>query len=74
VNAGVKISGVGAMTGLVVASLVVGKYLGIVAAFLVAKQAGFYPPLGVRLKHVRAGTMRLFVRLCQVAFSEDSSR
>jgi len=52
VNAGVKVDGVGAMSGLVVTSLVVGKYLGIVAAFAVAKSMGFNPPLGVRPKHV----------------------
>ena len=37
VNAGVKIEGMGAMTGLILLSLLIGKYLGIVGMFMVRR-------------------------------------
>mmetsp|Transcript_22707 Transcript_22707/g.51238 ORF Transcript_22707/g.51238 Transcript_22707/m.51238 type:complete len:479 (-) Transcript_22707:217-1653(-) len=79
-NAGVRLDasrGVGAMASLVAASLLAGKYLGVVAAHRVAADFwGFNPPLGVRPKHVHmigllasmALTVALFV--ADVAFAD----
>jgi len=53
VNAGVKIeSAPGAMTWLIVLSLLIGKFLGIVICYKIAKRLGFYPPLGIRTRHI----------------------
>ena len=52
VNSGVKLDGLGSMTTLVVISAIVGKYLGTMASYSLAKSLGFMPPLGVRTRHV----------------------
>ena len=52
-NAGVKIEGFGAMTTLVLISLIVGKFGGILLMYKVSKMLGFPPPLGIRTRHVR---------------------
>jgi len=52
VNAGVKVEKVGAMTFLILISLVVGKFTGILLCYKIAKKMGFYPPLGIRTRHI----------------------
>jgi NhaA family Na+:H+ antiporter len=50
VNAGVPLSSVGAISWVVVASLVVGKPLGVVATTLVAERVGFRRPHGLEYR------------------------
>mmetsp|Transcript_3852 Transcript_3852/g.5085 ORF Transcript_3852/g.5085 Transcript_3852/m.5085 type:complete len:586 (+) Transcript_3852:87-1844(+) len=75
-NAGVQIEGVGGMTYLVLISLVVGKYGGILLMYKFSKWLGFLPPLGVRTRHIRMvgllASMGLTVALfvCDVAFTD----
>ena len=53
VNAGVRITEApGGMTWLIVASLIVGKFGGILLMYKLAKRCGFYPPLGIRTQHI----------------------
>jgi len=52
VNAGVKVEGLGAMTFLILASLIIGKFTGILLCYKIAKRLGFYPPLGIRTRHI----------------------
>mmetsp|Transcript_35007 Transcript_35007/g.96836 ORF Transcript_35007/g.96836 Transcript_35007/m.96836 type:complete len:402 (+) Transcript_35007:257-1462(+) len=51
-NAGVKIEGIGGMTWLVVLSLAIGKFSGIVIFGCIARRLGFPTPLGVRNRHL----------------------
>jgi ankyrin repeat protein/Na+/H+ antiporter NhaA len=78
VNAGVEIKGVGAMTFLILGSLVIGKILGIIIMYHFAVLiCRFPPPLGVKAKHVHmiglmaalGLTVALFVS--EVAFQDE---
>lgn len=51
-NAGVELKTVGAMTWVILVSLIVGKFIGIVTMFLVANKLGFPSPFGVELRHI----------------------
>ena len=76
-NAGVELKSIGSMTTLILASLVVGKYSGIMLMFRFAKWLGFLPPLGVRTMHMRMigllASMGLTVALfvSDVAFADE---
>jgi hypothetical protein len=76
-NAGVAVEGLGAMTLVILISLVVGKFVGIVFCYKMAVTMGFKPPIGVTPSHIYvvgviAGlglTVALFV--ADVAFEDD---
>jgi Na+/H+ antiporter NhaA len=79
-NAGVQIKGApGGMTWLILLSLIIGKYCGIMFFFKVSKKCLNYPaPLGIRTRHIRmigliaslGLTVALFVS--DVAFTDDA--
>jgi Na+/H+ antiporter NhaA len=79
-NAGVQIKGApGGMTWLILLSLIIGKYCGIMFFFKVSKKCFNYPaPLGIRTRHIRmigliaslGLTVALFVS--DVAFTDDA--
>jgi Na+:H+ antiporter, NhaA family len=40
------------MTWLILLSLIIGKFIGILFMYKLAKRCGFYPPLGIRTRHI----------------------
>lgn len=71
VNAGVKIEGFGAMTALVLVSLIIGKFGGILMMYKLSKLLGFPPPLGIRTRHVRMIGMIASIGLIVAIFVSD---
>jgi len=71
VNAGVKIEGFGAMTTLVLISLIVGKFGGILMMYKFSKMIGFPPPLGIRTRHVRMIGLIASIGLIVAIFVSD---
>ena len=71
-NAGVELKGVGAMTTLMLSSLVIGKYVGIMTFYRLAKWLGFLPPLGVRTIHIRMIGLLASMGLTVALFTIDA--
>merc|ERR1711871_1773725 len=72
VNAGVEISGVGAMTGLILGSLVLGKVLGVIIMFHFCVRCLGYPaPLGVRADDVHMIGLMAALGLTVALFVSD---
>ena len=80
-NAGVKLDGtIGAMAGLIILSLIIGKTLGVVLMYKLTKRLGYPAPFGVRGRHVRMigliASMSLTVSLfvADIAFDDGASK
>lgn len=78
-NAGVKLDGtLGAMAGLIILSLMIGKTLGVVIMYKLTKRFGYPAPFGVRGRHIRMigliASMSLTVSLfvADIAFEDES--
>lgn len=72
-NGGVKVEGIGAMTSLILISLLVGKIVGIVFMYKLACALGFPAPLGVRLRHVRMIGLMVSLSLTLTSASTSAS-
>ena len=78
-NAGVKLDGtVGAMAGLIILSLIIGKTLGVICMYKLTKRFGYPAPFGVRGRHVKMigliSSMSLTVSLfvADIAFEDGT--